>query len=449
MLILAGSCSRFRRLCANLEPDSFIFMNSQNLITADNHGDIAVPALSYYTMKICLVTSFPPSQQRLNEYGYHLACELQRDPYLSLTVLADHLEKPADELPEFDVERCWSFNSLRTVFCVLKALREHKPDVVWFNLVFSSFGDRPLPAFLGLCIPALSRLLGYYTHITLHHLMEDNMLEDAGVRWQRLYSVAGWIATRILLLANAVSVLLPLYRRTLVSRYRGNNVHLRAHGVFSPSPEYPDFSRRGDPRPRILAIGKWGTYKRLELLLKAFPAVRRAVPEALLVIAGADHPMTPGYLAAVRRRYQGEPGVVFSDYVAEKDLQEMFATASLLAMPYTSASGPSGVAHQACQFGLPIVSADIAEFRDMAEEEGIAIEFYRTGDAHSLAEALISVLRDPERQREMAEINFSAAVRMTMPEIIRQYLRSFERERKIHQLRPRRTLVARRWSSAA
>jgi glycosyltransferase involved in cell wall biosynthesis len=127
----------------------------------------------------------------------------------------------------------------------------------------------------------------------------------------------------------------------------------------------------------------------------------------------------------------------------------MFVTASLLVMPYTSASGPSGVAHQACQFGLPIVSADIPEFRDMAEEEGIAIEFYRTGDAPSLARALIALLRDPQRQREMAEINFSAAVRMTMPEIIRQYLRSFERERRIHQLRPRRSVIAGRWSSAA
>ncbi len=401
-------------------------------------------------MKICLVTSFPPSQQRLNEYGYHLARELQRDPYLSLTVLADRLEKPVGELPDFDVERCWGFNSVRSVFSLLKNLREHDPDVVWFNLVFSSFGDRPLPAFVGLCLPALCRLLGFYTHITLHHLMEDRMLEDAGVRWQRLYSLAGWIATRILLLANAVSVLLPVYRRTLLGRYRGSNVHLRAHGVFSPSPEYPDFSRRGDPGHRILAIGKWGTYKRLELLLQAFPEVRKVVPEAQLVIAGADHPLTAGYLASVRRCYQGEPGVIFNDYVAEQDLREMFATASLLAMPYTSASGPSGVAHQACQFGLPIVSADIPEFRDMAEEEGIAIEFYRTGDARSLARALIAVLQDPERQREMAGINFSAAVRMTMPEIIRQYLRSFERERKVLQMRPRRrVLYTGRWSSAA
>ena len=39
-------------------------------------------------MKICLVTSFPPSRRGLNEYGFHIARELQRDPLLSVTILS-------------------------------------------------------------------------------------------------------------------------------------------------------------------------------------------------------------------------------------------------------------------------------------------------------------------------------------------------------------------------
>jgi len=34
-------------------------------------------------------------------------------------------------------------------------------------------------------------------------------------------------------------------------------------------PEFPDFSRRSAPAHRILAFGKWGTYKRLELMIEA------------------------------------------------------------------------------------------------------------------------------------------------------------------------------------
>ena len=42
-------------------------------------------------MKICLVTTFPPSTGGLSEYGFHIARELQRNPFLDLTVLADEL----------------------------------------------------------------------------------------------------------------------------------------------------------------------------------------------------------------------------------------------------------------------------------------------------------------------------------------------------------------------
>ena len=125
-------------------------------------------------MKICFVGTFPPSWRQLNEYSFHIAKELQRDPLLSLTIISDELDEAAPELPGFDVVRVWKFNDWRNPLKILKAIRELKPDVVWFNLVFSSFGtpDHPFAAFAGLCTPLLLRLNGFYTHITLHHLME-------------------------------------------------------------------------------------------------------------------------------------------------------------------------------------------------------------------------------------------------------------------------------------
>src|SRR5438045_3487910 len=209
-------------------------------------------------MKICLVTAFPPSRRGLNEYGFHIARELQRDPLLSVVILADELPAPEPELEAFDVQRCWGFNSTRNPARLLGALRDIKPDVVWFNLLFSTFGESPLPAFGGLTIPALTRLSGTYTHVTLHHLMDNINLSDAGIRFPRLYRAAGSVATRMLLMANSISVLLPAYRRTLLEKYRGDNVHFRPHGILSARPEYPDFSRRGNPEHRILAFGKWG-----------------------------------------------------------------------------------------------------------------------------------------------------------------------------------------------
>src|SRR5436190_428340 len=105
-------------------------------------------------MKICLVTAFPPSGRQLNEYGFHLARELQRNPLVQLTILGDKLTSYAwatdqdgrpvssaqqEELPGFHVVRCWGSNSLAAAPGIANTVRRLKPDVVWFNLVYSTF----------------------------------------------------------------------------------------------------------------------------------------------------------------------------------------------------------------------------------------------------------------------------------------------------------------------
>jgi glycosyltransferase involved in cell wall biosynthesis len=397
-------------------------------------------------MKICLVTTFPPSARQLNEYAFYLAGELQRNPDISLTILADELSdyefatdqngkslnglRPA-ELPGFDVIRCWKFNSLATPVSLLSTIRKLKPDVVWFNLVFSSFGtpEFPLAAFAGLSTPALTRALGYYTHITLHHIVEHVDFSSAGVRQVKLFRLASEVATRVLLKANSVSVLLSGYRRTLVEKYSAQNVLLGTHGTFAPHPSAPDFTKRGNPEHRILAIGHWGTYKRLETLMEAFPAVLRKVPNAKLIVAGANHHTKPKYWESIRESLCPGSGVEFRGYIPEEDIPELFRTSTVVVMPYDSATGSSGPAHQACECGVPIVCADLADFRDMAADEDMAISFYKVGDAVDLADKLVAVLQSSEQQRQMAEHNFSAAMQMTMSSVVRNYLRWFELKR--------------------
>jgi glycosyltransferase involved in cell wall biosynthesis len=334
------------------------------------------------------------------------------------------------------VVRCWRFDSVSNPVRLINAIRDLKADVVWFNLLFSTFGNQPVAAFAGLTQPLLSRLTGHYTHVTLHHLMDNINLVDSGIRFPRAYRVAGSLATRMLLMANSISVLLPAYRRTLIDKYRGENVHFRAHGILGGRPEPPDFSLRGNPEHRILAFGKWGTYKRLELLIEAFERLANEMPNVRLVVAGSNHPMTPGYVESVAERMRGNSRVEFTGYVAEEDIAKLFRTASVLVLPYSSATGASGVAHLACEFGVPIVSAGIDDFREMAWDEGIAIDFYELANAESLATQLQALLDNPERMQEMSQQNFSAALRMTMPQIIRQYLRAFDLHQRSRALEP-------------
>lgn len=379
-------------------------------------------------MRICLVTTFPPSHGGLSEYGFHIAQELQRNSFVQLTILGDEIPPHAPELHGFSVIRCWSPDRPNSAFRLLAHLRELHPDVVWFNLLFSTFGNNPINAFAGLMTPLLTRLAGKYTHVTLHHLMDTVDLKDIGVRFPGAYRLAGAVATRMLLLSNSVSVLMPRYQKILSERYGGDNVHVRAHGTLAHSPQYPDFSRRENPQ-RILAFGKWGTYKKLELMIDAFQRISDRLPNVKLVIAGSNHPQAPGYVESVQKKYASHPAIEFTGYVEEEEVENLFQSASVLVMPYSSSTGSSGVAHLACAYGVPVVCANLEDFRQMAEEEDLAIEFYRPGDAKDLADCVTDLLQSPENLRSMALQNFSAALRMTMPIVIRKYLRHFELQR--------------------
>ena len=377
-------------------------------------------------MKICLITAFPPSRGGLNEYGLHVARALSNVPRLKLSILADQLNVPEPELDGFHVIRCWSFNALTNPARLFRAINELQPDVVWFNIGFASFGSKPLPAFCGFLTPGLVRLRGYYTHVTLHQIMDMMNLADAGVKYPRLYRLGGWVATHLLLRANSISVLIPAYRNALIEKYRRNNVYFRPHGILCGQPEFPDLSRRGHPEHRILAFGKWGTYKRLEPLIEAFEQVSKEMTNVRLIIAGGNHPETPGYVESVAQQVASNSRIEFTGYVREENVAHLFRSASVLVLPYTSAAGSSGVAHLACEYGLPIVASNLPEFRDMAAAERLAICFYELGDTHRLVDAITAVLQRPDWQREMAERNFAAAIRMTMPLVVRQYLRLFD-----------------------
>ncbi|TCK72732.1 glycosyltransferase [Acidipila rosea] len=395
-------------------------------------------------MKICLVAAFPPSKRQLNEYSFHIAREIQRHKDVELIILADELEeyefavemeeddpskkKRLAELPGFNVVRCWKFGSLTTPMRLLNTIRRLNPDVVWFNLVFSSFGapSSPFAAFAGLSVPALTRAAGFYTHITLHHIVEHVDLAGTGVRREKIYRIGTNLATRALLKAHSVSVLLSAYRRTLMSKYSAQNILVGTHGTFTTIPSRPDFTKRGNPELRILAFGNWGTYKRLETLMEAFPAVLKNIPNARLIVAGGNHPAAAGYWESVRDAQPAGLPIEFRGYIHQKDVPELFRTSSVLVMPYDSSTGSSGPAHQACEYGVPIVCADIPDFRCMATDDDMAINFYKVGDAKELAEKLTDLLRSPDLQREMSEHNYEAGVQMMMATVARNYLRWFE-----------------------
>ena len=159
---------------------------------------------------------------------------------------------------------------------------------------------------------------------------------------------------------------------------------------------------------------------------EAFPLVLKKEPQAKLVVAGANHHTKPGYWESIRAGQPSSLPIEFRGYVPEDDIPELYQTSSVVALPYDSATGSSGPAHQACEYGVPIVSARLQDFELMAANENMAIRFYKVGDSADLANQLLAILQSPQLEHEMAEQNFAAGLEMTMTSIIQNYLRWFE-----------------------
>ncbi|MFV0523890.1 MAG: glycosyltransferase [Acidimicrobiales bacterium] len=363
-------------------------------------------------LHVGVVTSLPPSTRTLNEYGFHLVNALADQVEVgSLTVLHEDMDVPIPTRDGIDTVAAWRPGAWSNPVRLVRAARRAGVDVVLFNLQFATFGDRRVPAALGLLTPALMRLAGVRSVVLLHNLVDTVDLRSAGFTGSRArlaaYSLIGRALTRLILRADKVAVTLPGYVELLHDRYGADNVYLAPHGTF-PHPELGL-----DPAPStrtILTFGKFGTYKRVEELIEAFVLLRQAgYQDVELVIAGTSAANSPGYLERVQAGLDPDLPVRFTGYVDEEDVPELFERATMVVFPYSSTTGSSGPLHSTGGAGRPAVLPAIGDFVAVIAEEGFTGELFEPGDPMSLAGAISHLLDDPDYAAELGEHNRRAA----------------------------------------
>lgn len=381
-------------------------------------------------MHLAIVTAYPPSQESLNEYGFHLARVLKAKPEVTrLTILADELpgKAPGDVNDPEHVRRVWRFNDPLNVLRLNRAISELRPDAVLYNVQFASFGNRKLPGGLGLLSPALSRLRGVPTITLLHNIFETVDLKKAGYSGGALTDgitrLAGQALTRALLRSDLVALTLPNYVETLRERYGAPNAFLAPHGTFN------DFQPPA-PLPEgrvVMTFGKFGTYKKVDELLEAHRLLLERDPDVKLVVAGSDSPNAKGYLAGMQAKYANLPNVTFTGYVAEEDVPRVFRDCTVVAFPYNSTTGSSGVLHQAGEYARAAVMPRIGDLAELIEEEGYRAEYFEPEDARSLADALWRVLETRDYAEQLGLKNYAAATSLPLSEVADWYLLHFQR----------------------
>ncbi|WP_153796737.1 glycosyltransferase [Foetidibacter luteolus] len=387
-------------------------------------------------LKVALVSAHPPGRGTLNEYGFYLLKHLQQNDNISEVTLL------TDELPDglsYDikntgcpvtVKKSWKFNSWLNTWRLLKEVQSAKPDVVLFNIQFLSFGDKKIPAALGLLAPFFVKMLGFKSVVLLHNIMEEVDLKGAGITSNRLlasiYRFVGSTLTRFVLKADMVAVTIPKFVETLERKYKTGNVALIPHGSFEVPPQ-PNLALPAGPK-KVMTFGKFGTYKKVEVVIDAVELVRKKSDMPLeIVIAGTDSPNRKGYLNEVKRQYAHVNNLHFTGYVEEEDVPKIFNDSAVVVFPYTSTTGSSGVLHQAGSYGKAVIMPDLGDLGELMREEGYAGELFETENAESLAVAIQRVVEDDAYRCELGEKNYYAAVSLPMGDIIDWYYLHFLR----------------------
>lgn len=170
----------------------------------------------------------------------------------------------------------------------------------------------------------------------------------------------------------------------------------------------------------VLFVGRLEPRKGLDVLLRAWHQVERQHAQARLTVAGA-YAMGD---ETIYRRQAAELGLQRVHFVgrqSELDLATYYQQAAIVCAPSRGFESFGLVLLEAMAAGAPIVASDIAGYRTLVtpEREGVLVP---AGDEHGLAQALITLLHDPERRRCLGEQGRQTAQRYTWDAIVPRLL---------------------------
>ncbi len=389
-------------------------------------------------MKLAIVTAYPPSKVTLNEYAYHLVKHFRQQQEVTELILLTDI--PSDQaITNFEetgckitVKHCWDFNRYTNCISVMKAVRETAPDAILFNLQFMKFGDKKVAAALGLLLPFMCTRKGIPTITLLHNILEQVDLDSAGFTKNKLaikiYNFIGSTLTRCILKSDKVAVTISKYVEILNAKYHAKNICLIPHGTFE-IPEVPEYTLPQGPL-QIMTFGKFGTYKKVEIMIEAVEKVRQKTGlDLAIVIAGTDNPNVPGYLESVKEKYKHVEQLTFTGYVAEEDVPRIFTDSAVVVFPYTSTTGSSGVLHQAGSYGKAVVMPDLGDLGILVKEEGYRGEFFAPESVDSLTDAIQKIVTNDAYRIALGSANYKAATALPMSKITQLYLEQFRKIR--------------------
>ncbi len=183
--------------------------------------------------------------------------------------------------------------------------------------------------------------------------------------------------------------------------------------------------RLGLPRPYVLFVGNLEPRKNLPGLLRAFRIVRARHPDPVHLVVAGKLAWKSGPLRGELSAPDLEGFVHVTGYVDPADLPALYAGAEVFAFPsFWEGFGLPVLEAMAC--GTPVVAADVASIPEVCGGASLLVD---PRSPESIADAILSVLRDPARRADLVQRGRRRAAELPWERTAHATLASYRRAR--------------------
>jgi glycosyltransferase involved in cell wall biosynthesis len=194
----------------------------------------------------------------------------------------------------------------------------------------------------------------------------------------------------------------------------------------APTPEPELRARLGlGSGPIVLAVSALLAHKNVGALVEALPEIRRAVPEATVVVPANPTPLGDELVARARALGVGE-ALVLPGWVNPADLEGLYAAAACFVFP-SLREGFGLPVLEAMRRGVPVACTNASAVPEVAGDAALLFDPRRPGE---LAGAVTRLLGDRALAEDLAARGRARAAEFTWRRAAEETLASFERARR-------------------
>lgn len=151
-------------------------------------------------------------------------------------------------------------------------------------------------------------------------------------------------------------------------------------------------------KPNILCIGRAVEEKGFDLALQAFSLIKHSFPQSKMTIAGDGPFLSPLKKQALRLGISNQ--IDFTGAIPPQSIPALINEASAVVVPSRWREAFGLVALEAAQMGRPVIASNVGGLREAVVDKKTGFLVERE-NPEALAQALIYLLKNPERARKM------------------------------------------------